>query len=553
MSIISQSTAAGLADQIRTETNANANTATRVGTLFRNLVDSLSWVPFVASGLLHAPGLVPDPGAAPGNSRYLCEDGTWRAPGGAFTTPVNGTDDGKVAYASGGSLVYAAHVKTDGSYVAVGVTPSTSGSYRGANNVALLTAAATGGGADVIAVLVDALNVVVLGGAGTTPTALRVYANATSNVTSAINGHDTHIVSANGVSIATAAATTGAPPVVLNVTPGAHNGVNNAEPTDVVFGLGRTITVTAGDIASARAVRILAPTYAFTADTNVGEAVTLAIAGAPGAGAHAIITNLAALRISSGGLAFSSAPTSPTAITWSSLGFLKFAKNPGVLMGYLAHDGVTSKAALTAGGDGATFTDVRLGDADPVTGNNFVYLQSKTFAAVRIANNVEYQFSATALDMIGSALVDLNYARFTTPTAPAAPTGGTDVIVYSEGGYFKSKNASQTYVWDSNNILRGADLTDANETKNISDGSRFVIPPNTRTATRTTTIGVSGAPEVGEEIWIDCLDVSANTKIVANGGPSGGTILTIPGGTKVAYGLAFDGSDWQKSAKVRLA
>lgn len=38
--------------------------------------------PFVASGGSHAPGLVPDPGATPGSTRFLREDATWQVPSG---------------------------------------------------------------------------------------------------------------------------------------------------------------------------------------------------------------------------------------------------------------------------------------------------------------------------------------------------------------------------------------------------------------------------------------------------------------------------------------
>jgi hypothetical protein len=44
--------------------------------------------PFVASGASHAPGIVPDPGASAGTTRYLREDATWFVPpGGGSGTP----------------------------------------------------------------------------------------------------------------------------------------------------------------------------------------------------------------------------------------------------------------------------------------------------------------------------------------------------------------------------------------------------------------------------------------------------------------------------------
>lgn len=42
---------------------------------------------FGASGANHAPGLVPDPGATAGTTKYLREDGTWSAPAGSSAAP----------------------------------------------------------------------------------------------------------------------------------------------------------------------------------------------------------------------------------------------------------------------------------------------------------------------------------------------------------------------------------------------------------------------------------------------------------------------------------
>lgn len=45
---------------------------------FAELVDNLYGSPMGASGINHAPGQVPDPGATAGTSKFLCEDGTWK-------------------------------------------------------------------------------------------------------------------------------------------------------------------------------------------------------------------------------------------------------------------------------------------------------------------------------------------------------------------------------------------------------------------------------------------------------------------------------------------
>lgn len=63
--------------------------------------------------------------------------------------------------------------------------------------------------------------------------------------------------------------------------------------------------------------------------------------------------------------------------TTSTLGFHRYGKNPGFIIGYLAHDGTTSKSALNVTGDGSTFTNIQVGDVDATTGNDTIYLMSK--------------------------------------------------------------------------------------------------------------------------------------------------------------------------------
>lgn len=46
---------------------------------------------FVASGASHAHGLVPDPGASAGSTRFLCENATWATPGGGGTVTTTGS------------------------------------------------------------------------------------------------------------------------------------------------------------------------------------------------------------------------------------------------------------------------------------------------------------------------------------------------------------------------------------------------------------------------------------------------------------------------------
>ena len=43
----------------------------------------------VASGSSHAGGLVPDPGATQGDTKFLCEDATWRVPSGGLPNVID--------------------------------------------------------------------------------------------------------------------------------------------------------------------------------------------------------------------------------------------------------------------------------------------------------------------------------------------------------------------------------------------------------------------------------------------------------------------------------
>jgi hypothetical protein len=52
---------------------------------------------FVASGASHAPGAVPDPGAAAGTTHFLREDATWQ------TVPPSGVSESFISFAGGGA------------------------------------------------------------------------------------------------------------------------------------------------------------------------------------------------------------------------------------------------------------------------------------------------------------------------------------------------------------------------------------------------------------------------------------------------------------------
>lgn len=87
-------------------------------------------------------------------------------------------------------------------------------------------------------------------------------------------------------------------PTALTLTGAAHTTLAaGVEAIDVNYNLARTVQFATGAIATQRAYVIQAPTYAFVAASTITTAATLAITGAPIAGANATITNAFALDV----------------------------------------------------------------------------------------------------------------------------------------------------------------------------------------------------------------------------------------------------------------
>lgn len=81
---------------------------------------------FVASGASHASGLVPDPGATAGTTKFLREDATWQVPGGggvAIGDAIGGATAGRVLYAgTSGVLADSASLAFDGAMLTINGT-----------------------------------------------------------------------------------------------------------------------------------------------------------------------------------------------------------------------------------------------------------------------------------------------------------------------------------------------------------------------------------------------------------------------------------------------
>lgn len=120
--------------------------------------------------------------------------------------------------------------------------------------------------------------------------------------------------------------------IALQVLPGAHTNLTaSTEQIDVAMSLNRTVQFATGNITTQRAMTIATPTYSFVAASTITNAATLAITGAPVAGANATITNSFALWTQAGQNRFDVAFGTPalsingtgagtTGIIWSATG-----------------------------------------------------------------------------------------------------------------------------------------------------------------------------------------------------------------------------------------
>lgn len=103
----------------------------------------------------------------------------------------------------------------------------------------------------------------------------------------------------------------GALPKILQVTGVAGTGTLTAstEATEVLFDLSHSVSFATGALTTQRSLVVSAPTLTFAGASTVTNAATVAITGAPIAGANATITNSHALWIQGGGIRSGTAGT----------------------------------------------------------------------------------------------------------------------------------------------------------------------------------------------------------------------------------------------------
>lgn len=92
-------------------------------------------------------------------------------------------------------------------------------------------------------------------------------------------------------------------------------------------------------------------------------------------------------------------------------------------------------------------------------------------------------------------------------------------------------------------IHRGADLTNADVTIQVSGDECRVLPAATLTASHSCTLGVTQAV-AGYVVTITRLGTTANVYTILNGGPAAGTLATFPISQRAFLDAYFDGTNW---------
>lgn len=132
--------------------------------------------------------------------------------------------------------------------------------------------------------------------------------------------------------------------------------------------------------------------------------------------------------------------------------------------------------------------------------------------------------------------------------SPNSPSGYN---IENVGAFIGADGYKRVVDW--NEPLRGSPLTDADATKSVNIGNRYLMPSGVLSTGRTITLIPTGAT-VGEILTIERLDNSANTLTVVRGGLGGsGTIYTFPNSQKRSADFVFaSATSWALSGHVRL-
>jgi len=115
----------------------------------------------------------------------------------------------------------------------------------------------------------------------------------------------------------------------------------------------------------------------------------------------------------------------------------------------------------------------------------------------------------------------------------------------------------QSFTWDGSawtlqGIVTATNLTNSDLSRSISDGSRFVLPNATLTAPRILTLAATGSPILGETIYVERYDTTANIYTVVDA-VSALTIFVFPVTIRRSASFRWNGTNWTNTeSSIRL-
>jgi len=109
--------------------------------------------------------------------------------------------------------------------------------------------------------------------------------------------------------------------------------------------------------------------------------------------------------------------------------------------------------------------------------------------------------------------------------------------------YLTSNNS-----WWNLGVLTGTDLSDADQTLQVTSGCQWFLQPSALTAQRTKTLGTTGASAgvVVTIIRLGAAGTALQNMVIANGGTGGGNLYTFPQGVQfpIEASFRYDGTNW---------
>lgn len=200
--------------------------------LQQSIIDAMNQAPFLASGVNHRAGFVPDPGAVAGTTKFLREDATWAVP--TVPTP-QGLLLAITYYIAAGSYTFTPQVGTRIIVVEIwGGGGSAGGAAATGASIAVPGSGGAGGYSNKVITTINASETVTIGAGAAAPAA-----GANNGGTGGTTSFGAHCSATGGTG------GTGAPAAASSNPPGGQGGVGsggnlNINGGDGQFGIGIT-------------------------------------------------------------------------------------------------------------------------------------------------------------------------------------------------------------------------------------------------------------------------------------------------------------------------